>query len=175
MPILLQEDQIIFAGHYSYYRVIHSDKDTCLPARFVPFPSVGDPILQSCNFHGHGALCWPIPSGEVKPISAPIASLDCLCGLVVRVPGYRSRGPGLDSRSYQILWEVVGLEGDSLSLVSITEELLERKSSDSRSRKPRLMAVGIRCAEHATPSISKIGTNFTDKRRSVGRYSSFAD
>jgi hypothetical protein len=25
-----------------------------------------------------------------------------LCGLVVRVPGYRSRGPGFDSRLYQI-------------------------------------------------------------------------
>jgi hypothetical protein len=27
---------------------------------------------------------------------------DRLCGLVVRVPGYRSRGPGSDSRRYQI-------------------------------------------------------------------------
>jgi hypothetical protein len=27
---------------------------------------------------------------------------DRLCGLVVRVPGYRSRNPGLDSRRYQI-------------------------------------------------------------------------
>jgi hypothetical protein len=27
---------------------------------------------------------------------------DRLCGLVVRVPGYRTRGPGLDSRRYQI-------------------------------------------------------------------------
>jgi hypothetical protein len=35
---------------------------------------------------------------------------DCLCGLVVRVPGYRSRGPGFNSRRYQIFWEVVGLE-----------------------------------------------------------------
>jgi hypothetical protein len=24
------------------------------------------------------------------------------CGIVVRVPGYRSRGPGFDSRRYQI-------------------------------------------------------------------------
>jgi hypothetical protein len=28
--------------------------------------------------------------------------LDRLCDLVVRVPGYRSRGPGFDSRRYQI-------------------------------------------------------------------------
>jgi hypothetical protein len=56
---------------------------------------------------------------------------DRLCGLVVRVPGYRSRGLGFDSRGYQIFWEVVDLEQDPLSLVRITEELLERKSSGS--------------------------------------------
>jgi hypothetical protein len=27
---------------------------------------------------------------------------DRLCGLAIRVPGYRSRGPGFDSRRYQI-------------------------------------------------------------------------
>jgi hypothetical protein len=52
-----------------------------------------------------------------------------LCGLVVTVPGYRSRDPGFDSRLYQIFWEVVGLERGPLSLVRIIEELLERKSS----------------------------------------------
>jgi hypothetical protein len=56
---------------------------------------------------------------------------DRLCGLVVRVPGYRSKGPGFDSPRYQIFWEVVGLERGPLSLVRITEELLEWKSSGS--------------------------------------------
>jgi hypothetical protein len=46
---------------------------------------------------------------------------DRLCGLVVRVLGYRSRGPG------SIFWEVVGLERGSLSLVGTTKELLARK------------------------------------------------
>jgi hypothetical protein len=46
-------------------------------------------------------------------------------GLVVIVPGYRSRGPGFDSRHCQIFREVVGLERGPLSLVRITEELLE--------------------------------------------------
>jgi hypothetical protein len=37
--------------------------------------------------------------------------------------------PGFDSRRYQIFWEVVNLERGPLSLVSIIEELLGRKSN----------------------------------------------
>jgi hypothetical protein len=50
---------------------------------------------------------------------------------------------------------VLGLERDPLRLVSITEEQLEWKSSGYGSRKPRLTAMGIRCADHTTPSIHK--------------------
>jgi hypothetical protein len=53
---------------------------------------------------------------------------DRLCGLVVSVPCYRYRGPGFDSRRYQILWEVVGLERGPLSLVRIIEELFQGNS-----------------------------------------------
>jgi hypothetical protein len=53
------------------------------------------------------------------------------CSLVVRVPGYRSIGLGVDSRLYQIIWEVVDLEQGPLSLVITTEELLGRNSSGS--------------------------------------------
>jgi hypothetical protein len=56
-------------------------------------------------------------------------SNDRLCGLVIRVPGYRSRSPVWDSRFYQIFGEVVGLERGPLSLVSTIEALLGRKSS----------------------------------------------
>jgi hypothetical protein len=52
--------------------------------------------------------------------------MDRLCGLVVRVIGYRSGGPGFDSRHYQKR-NVVGLKRGPLSLVSTTEELLDRK------------------------------------------------
>jgi hypothetical protein len=48
-----------------------------------------------------------------------------VCSLVVRVPGYKSRGPVFDSRRYQIFSEVVGLERDPLSPVRINEQLLE--------------------------------------------------
>jgi hypothetical protein len=50
---------------------------------------------------------------------------------MARVPGYRSIGPGFDSRHYQIFWEVVGLERRPLSLVSTIEELLGRNNSGS--------------------------------------------
>jgi hypothetical protein len=53
-----------------------------------------------------------------------------LCGLVVRVPGYSSGGPGFDSRALQEK-KVAGLERGPLSLVSTTEELLGRNSSAS--------------------------------------------
>jgi hypothetical protein len=46
----------------------------------------------------------------------------------------------------------VGLKRGPPSLVSVIEELLKWKSRGFGSRNPRLMAVGIRCAEHATPS-----------------------
>jgi hypothetical protein len=44
---------------------------------------------------------------------------------VVRIPGYRSRVPGFDSRHYQISYDIVGLERGPLSVLRIIEELLE--------------------------------------------------
>jgi hypothetical protein len=52
-------------------------------------------------------------------------SRDCLCGLVVRVLGYRSGGPGSIPGTTRKK-NVVGLELGALSLVSTTEELLDR-------------------------------------------------
>jgi hypothetical protein len=49
-----------------------------------------------------------------------------LCGLVVRVLDYRYRGTGFDSRALPKK-KVVGLEWGPLSLMSTTEELLDRK------------------------------------------------
>jgi hypothetical protein len=59
--------------------------------------------------------------------------MDRLCGLVVRVLGYRSGDPGsipgTTEKKYRKNTEkkVVGLERGPLSLVSTTEELLDRK------------------------------------------------
>jgi hypothetical protein len=55
---------------------------------------------------------------------------DRLCGLVVRFPGYRSEGPGFDSRALQDK-KVLGRERGPLSIPSTTEEVLGRNSSGS--------------------------------------------
>jgi hypothetical protein len=54
-----------------------------------------------------------------------ILTEDRICGLVVRVLGYRFGGPG--SIPGTTRKKVVGLEQGPLSLVSTTEELLDRK------------------------------------------------
>jgi hypothetical protein len=52
--------------------------------------------------------------------------IDRLCGLVVRVLGYRSGGPGSIPGTTRKK-NVVGLERGPLSLVSTIKELLDRK------------------------------------------------
>jgi hypothetical protein len=61
-----------------------------------------------------------------------IGSGDRICGLVVRVLGYRSGGPGSIPGTTRFSEKkrkktVVGLERGPLSLLSTTEELLDRK------------------------------------------------
>jgi hypothetical protein len=52
-------------------------------------------------------------------------NVDRLCGLVVRVLGYRSGGPG--SIPGTTKKKVMGVERGPLNLVSTAEELLDRK------------------------------------------------
>jgi hypothetical protein len=63
--------------------------------------------------------------------------------------------PGSIPGATRFFLEVVGLERGPLSLVRIIEELLESKSSGSGLENRDLTALGIRCADHATPSILK--------------------
>jgi hypothetical protein len=53
------------------------------------------------------------------------------CGLVVRISGHTSRGPGFDSQHFQIFRVAADLERGPLSLVRTTEVLLGSNSSGS--------------------------------------------
>jgi hypothetical protein len=68
----------------------------------------------------------------------------------------------------------MGLERGPLSLVSTTEELLDKKVAAPVS-KTENTTVRIRHAGHVAPSVRKSWQHFADKRRSLGRYSSLAD
>jgi hypothetical protein len=81
-----------------------------------------------------------------------VYQIDRLCGLVVRVLGYRSGGPG--SIPGTTRKKIMGLERGPLSFVSTAEELLDRKVA-APIYKTENTAIEIRHADHVAPSIRK--------------------
>jgi hypothetical protein len=92
--------------------------------RIYPFVVTSTAAMISkrdCPFHLSKSVEW-------QKFCDVMSVGDRLCGLVVRVSGYRYNGLGFDFRRYQIFWVAVGLGRGTLSLVSLVrsiEELLE--------------------------------------------------
>jgi hypothetical protein len=82
-----------------------------------------------CNTLSNLTLLHPSRLSTSKPL-VPIFYI-----IYIALPPWSSRQSSwlqiLDSRRYQIFWEVVGLKQGPLSLVRIIEELLERKNIGS--------------------------------------------
>jgi hypothetical protein len=98
-----------------------------------------------------------------------------VCGLVVRIPGCRPRGPGFDSRRYQIFWVAVGLEQGPLRLVNINEELLKSKISDSILENWDYQPWRFCRADHVIPLYpQKLALIFAYQWRLLSQYSSLA-
>jgi hypothetical protein len=70
-------------------------------------------LTIACNLNRMSRFEWPL------------FCFDRLYGPVVRVSGYRSRGPGFDFRRDQVFWKVASLELGPLSLVKVIEELFQ--------------------------------------------------
>jgi hypothetical protein len=102
----------------------------------------------------------PNSRGCVDPwATVPLAGLgqfkNPLCGLVVRAPGYRSRGPEFDSPA---LPDVLISSGSGAGSTQPCEDnwgATWTKKYQLLSRKSRLTAVGIHCGDHAKPSTHK--------------------
>jgi hypothetical protein len=72
---------------------------------------IGETGEKQSQEHAHQFLCPHVH----KEFILVCQTLDRLCGLVVRLPGCRPRGPRFDYRRCQIFWLAVGLERGPLS------------------------------------------------------------
>jgi hypothetical protein len=96
------------------YVITYSLGIVSYPDLYSTYFDTSSHLVAMCAMH--------LLNGEINSV---LLDSGRLCGAVVRVLGYRSGGPGsIPSTTRK---KVVGLEQGPLSLVSTTEELLDRK------------------------------------------------
>jgi hypothetical protein len=92
---------------------------------------------------------------------------------MVRVSGYRCRGAGFDSRPYQFFWEVGGLEWNGVHSASWGQ--LRSYLNKNVAAPVCKIEINGRGNSLGWPHNTLYLHYFADNRRSLGRYSSFAD
>ena len=86
----------IFVLQYAYFMPLHVSS-TCAHHQEVKL------ALHSLWYHHTETSEWSkITKIQFYKYEQIVVNFDRLCGLVVRVSGYRYRGPGFDPRRYQI-------------------------------------------------------------------------
>jgi hypothetical protein len=172
-------------GMYRYHKLVLHVQEDCLQSTNCKFHVLikrlkrhvaGIRDAHGGDYEDYSLLRYSMMSHSRRLIFLPcIVYVDRLCGLVVRVPGYRSRSLGFDFLRYQIFWEVVGLERGPFSLLNTIEELLGRNSRGSHlENREHGRGEPLRWPRNTFHSQKKVGTKFGDKRRSLGRYRSLA-
>jgi hypothetical protein len=121
-------------------------------------------ISAPCSYVARITINWVRNSKGLVPNCSQIhcqgfcaaSGKNRFCGLVVRLPSCRLRGPGFDSQRCQIFWVAVDLERCPLSPCEGKWGSTWKKSSDSGLDNWDWRLWGIRRADHATPVYPQI-------------------
>jgi hypothetical protein len=114
------------------YNIVFRQKSSDIPEHTVPTFRAKEKSMQEPAPIRHLLFCSTFFSPiKMETMSSSKISVDFHQTARCYIPDDRILNRPIDSQHYHIFWEVVGLEWGPLSIVSTTEQLLERKRCGS--------------------------------------------